>query len=282
MHGSSGRLSLSAFLDSRRRDLRVAIGAHHDELLLSTDAPGLPPAGTDRPRADAALVSSVWTVASGGSLSDKELEHLIELRDSASASLPAMPLTVRARLLGLIDAATQAHSIEWKRRIAMRLGELEGEVIERWSGIEMALRDDGLDGDPQFSDPVVPFLQLSPLDIEHSGGRLRVMTYQGDDGFGLWCTPAVEELRVRSGIFRTVHELALPRGRVAQVDVTVEDGIIVEVMLHLDVHQVLLLAGEVEEGWEGELHFVRFDESVLVFRDAIDADGIEWRPPRRA
>jgi hypothetical protein len=55
-----------------------------------------------------------------------------------------------------------------------------------------------------------------------------------------------------------------------------------EVTLAIAGRELLLIAGETSENWDGGFDLLRFDESVLVFTDPTVADRLDWRPARPA
>jgi hypothetical protein len=146
---------------------------------------------------------------------------------------------------------------------------LGGCRVTRWFGIEMALRDAGPDGLPDWQDESVPFLQLSRLNlILADGTRAAIITYQNDDRFGLCrddTLPPFEFLTSEPGsIFRERPLDELPPGEIRSVSVLTSDGDIAEVRLDVDGREVLLWAGEVYEQADSTLRVVPMDESILV------------------
>jgi hypothetical protein len=156
--------------------------------------------------------------------------------------------------------------------------------ITEWRGVEMAIRDVGPDGVPQFSDPPVPFLQLLSLRLALGSRDAVIHTYQSDAGFGLAIDRAPDPpvaATAWDGIYREGLLRELPTGLVTSVDVVIGDaGDIDEVVLVVGERTVLLMAGEVDEQGDGALHFRRHDESVLVFGAPTYAEGLHWFPPR--
>lgn len=161
---------------------------------------------------------------------------------------------------------------------------LSNQVISGWYGVEMAIRDEGPDGEPVFADEDAPLLQLMYVDLQLNDERLaRLTTRQSDDAFGLILRSgcAEEEAAGHEGIFRHRGLSELPVGEVSSVHVTSsENGDVVEVALVVGGHELVLIAGEVHETMTGSLHFHRFDESVLVFADRRAFESIDWIPPR--
>lgn len=148
----------------------------------------------------------------------------------------------------------------------------------------MALREEGPDGGPQFTDPAVPCLQLWGMQACLDDGRaLRILTYQDDDLFGLWPhrrpDPRLENRAGWDGIYRWTALSELPTGPVADVAVFAEEGVLAEVDLRVGGRPLVLVAGELIEDWT-RVVFSRLDESVLVFTDPAAAERVEWSTPQ--
>jgi hypothetical protein len=161
---------------------------------------------------------------------------------------------------------------EWRR--------LRGGHVVAWRGVEMALREN-VGGQPQFTDPTVPCLQLLQLDMQLSAGSLRrIGTSPDDDLWGLMVHGGGEGgfAFPFDGIYRERVLEELPTGVVDDVAVVLdeEERVIAEVVLRVGGSRLLLVAGELYEGLEGQLTFAHLDESVLAFVDPRQADAIAW------
>lgn len=125
-------------------------------------------------------------------------------------------------------------------------------------------------------------LQLTRLElmfgIQHG---CTIHTYQDDTEWGLQLTPdrQREGPREWEGIYRQ-RALDLPLGRIDSVDVRIDEDTLAEVTLRFAEAELLLIAGEVWENFDGTLDFHRYDESVLVFTDPAAASALVWIPPR--
>jgi hypothetical protein len=147
--------------------------------------------------------------------------------------------------------------------------EIAGNTVYGWVGVEMAIREEGPSGLPQFEDPAIPFLQFSLLYAEFENAVLRVGTYQNDDNWGLRCDREeaipLDWSEEAGSIFRTRNLAELPRGLIEGIDPVLDSsGDLVEVTLRLALGTVVLRAGEVHEERGGGLRIVSPDESILV------------------
>ena len=231
--------------------------------------------------ADADLHGWASIVADGGALVGGDLASLI----SASERRAPVPRRAAARgALRLRRSGGRRDSralIQWLRKVGQRFVDLGGTSITGWSGIEVALRDLGDDDRPQFEESEALFSQLLSLDVDHGAGRSRVTCSQNDDVFGLCIEPVTKEGDDGPvGILRSSAGFDAPVGVVEDVMVTVEEAVIAEVGLTVAGRQMLLIPGEVEEGQRSRLTMRRLDESVLLFPDAVAAEGLAWVPPR--
>jgi len=85
----------------------------------------------------------------------------------------------------------------------------------------------------------------------------------------------------RTSMARSRALAELPVGEIVDASIRAsEDGLIAEVHFRVEERRLILIVGEVWEEPGNRLSFHRLDESVLVFTDAADADGIDWIPPR--
>lgn len=170
---------------------------------------------------------------------------------------------------------------DWLREQADQLEALAGRDVAGWRGVEMAIIGGGHAGSRAvFTDPRAPFMQFYFLEISlDSGGRHLIETYQDDDGFGLWLTDRRPGWEGHEGIFRTTVP-DLPTGPIEAAQVTREADLLAEVTLTIAGQELLVIAGETRENWDGGFDLCRFDESVLVFTDIAAADRPDWRPLR--
>jgi hypothetical protein len=162
---------------------------------------------------------------------------------------------------------------------------LAGQTVTCWEGVEMALRDTTPSG-PQFIDAEVPLLQLVRVDLTiDAHHRCTIHTYQDDSqddtAWGLQLAPDKPRADPRDwdGIYRQ-RSLELPVGRIDGVDVRIDEDTLAEVTLRFAEAELLLIAGEVWENFDGTLDFHRFDESVLAFTEPAAASALVWIPPR--
>jgi hypothetical protein len=166
------------------------------------------------------------------------------------------------------------------REQASRFEALVGLTLTGWRGVEMALYGGEDRGDAVFLDPRAPFQQLRLLRMELAGERTALVdTYQDDDGWGLWLTEREPRWDGYYGIYREGRP-ALPTGPIRSVAVWLYDGLLAEVRLRIGEQELLLVAGETSENWDGGFDLHWLDESVLVFTDTAAADWLPWKPAR--
>ncbi len=161
---------------------------------------------------------------------------------------------------------------DWLNERVREFTALRGRTVRTWTGVEMAFFEDP----PRFEDPRAPFLQLLNLDATLDGEALSIVTYQDDDAWGLWTQPPGRYREQRRDLPRTAPA-ELPTGRIDDVTVRLEHGILAEVLLHVGSRPLLLLAGEAYEERGDNLYFCRLDESVLAFTDPAAAATVPWR-----
>ncbi|GAB2582900.1 hypothetical protein [Microlunatus antarcticus] len=164
---------------------------------------------------------------------------------------------------------------DWLARQRNLLEALVGVTVTSWDGVEMAIREDSGDG-PQFTDPQVRFLQLAWLRLRSGPDEQTIGVYQGDGWFGL-CVEAAGRPSPQDcyGIMRW-RALDLPVGRIDGVKIDFDEGTLARITLTIDGRDLLLVAGEVCETLDGRLEVHRLDESVLVFRDPVEAEKVHW------
>ncbi len=157
----------------------------------------------------------------------------------------------------------------WVEQQAESFRALRGCTVSGWIGVEMAVRDAGPGGLPQWRDDSVPLLQLGRLDLILSGGPVAsIVTYQNDANWGLSLRddlpPVQPDSPAPESIFRTRTLNELPAGEISAVAVLLDDSEdITEVRLGIGGHEVPLRAGEIYEHAD-RLQVVTSDESILV------------------
>ncbi|GAA0454015.1 hypothetical protein Aca07nite_66600 [Actinoplanes capillaceus] len=169
----------------------------------------------------------------------------------------------------------------WLRDQAAVFLALRGRVVGSWQGVEMAVRG-GDEGEPEYEGPDVPCLQLLLLDaVMADGAAVSIDTYQNDCYFGLWAKPQARcEGDDWGRGYRRRALTELPTGPVEEVSVYLDGEILAEVSLRIAGRELLLVAGESDEDWSGELTWRRLDESVLVFTDPEAVAKVRWVPDR--
>ncbi|UMP00197.1 hypothetical protein [Amycolatopsis sp. EV170708-02-1] len=173
---------------------------------------------------------------------------------------------------------------EWLAVQARNFKALRGRRIDRWVGVEMALREDPAGTGPQFADPEVPCVQLYWLQAWlDDGSAVEIGTYQGDDGFSLGGHPSDKSSDDGrwDGIYRWRSFPELPAGSVEQVAVFLDQCLLAEVHFLIGTRPLALVAGELEERHDGGLTFQRLDESVLAFTDLVAVERAPWSTARQ-
>src|SRR5947209_357740 len=75
---------------------------------------------------------------------------------------------------------------DWIRREAESLRALLGRTVTQWTCVEMALREAGPNGLPEWCDESIPALQLNRLDLILTGGPVAsIIALQNDYGWSL-------------------------------------------------------------------------------------------------
>jgi hypothetical protein len=174
----------------------------------------------------------------------------------------------------------------WITERVREVGQLRGQQIKAWTGVETALREETAVGGPQFEDRAVPCLQLLTLGAALGDGTfVNVGTYQDDSAWGLWLHRAASDHSADwagvAGIYRMRTLSELPTGEVDGVSTFLDEEVLAEVVLRIRGRPLLLMAGELYESAQERLVFTRCDESVLVFTDPSAAQSVDWVPERR-
>lgn len=149
------------------------------------------------------------------------------------------------------------------------LSSMKGQIVIRWIGMEMALRESGNDGLPDWEDESIPYLQLERLDAELEVLQFaRITTYQADD-FGLCRNDDLDDLPLGeltdpASIFRNRELLELPVGRIDDVKVFIAEGEIHEMHFLIGKERMTLITGEVYEHPNKSLTIALMDESILL------------------
>ena len=169
--------------------------------------------------------------------------------------------------------------MEWRAEVVVNVERLRGRTVRRWRGIEMALREEGADGVPQFEVEELPVVQLLVLELMLDDGPITIQTWQDGDEWAL-CTDR-RTLVFSGGLSSSYREselVGLPCELVSNVVVRLNDRKNVEEVLLAFENgaEVLLIAGEAYEHKDHSARFTRGDESVLLFRDPADAARLEW------
>jgi hypothetical protein len=163
----------------------------------------------------------------------------------------------------------------WVKQQFEFLNTLRGNTIIDWLGAEMAVRESGKNGLPQWYDDSIAVLQFSRIDMVFSNSQFSsILTYQNDDHWGLYRKDDLPILKFQNmeptSIFRERHLIELPIGKIDSIEITLdkETDDISEVKLDICGKLINLMAGEVYENPNNKLQTVKMDESVLVQLDS--------------
>ena len=166
---------------------------------------------------------------------------------------------------------------------------IAGRSVANWQGPEWPVREDDNYKATAYVSPDYAAWPLAWLRVDFDDDQqLDFATYQDDGYFGLSCRGAVSQSLkdYQPDHFRLHPHLDLPKGVVTSVSVTLDDTVLddpnqddcvlTEVTLTIGKRLILLIAAEAygPEEWH------RYDESVVVLRDATTVDQIAWIPPR--
>lgn|GEM_PF-680203 len=176
---------------------------------------------------------------------------------------------------GLYQNPTEVFSRAWQRYRWTQcqidaLKSLRAVTVIRWIGTEVALRESGTDGLPDWEDNFVPYLQLDCLDVELEGSKVaRIVTYQDNDDFGICRRDDLGQFTLSeeidpTSIFRRRELSELPVGCIDGVNVLTSHGVICRLELLLGRNRVTLIPGEVYEQEDCSLKIKSPDESILV------------------
>lgn len=165
---------------------------------------------------------------------------------------------------------------------------LQGQVVVRWQGLEMALSEGLPSAGALWEDPAIPFLQLVNIDVELANGQAFRIVSQSEDGTGfhglfvleLERPPGLSPASDLSSIYRDRELHELPTGKVVVTGLRKEGpNATIEAKLRIGDADLSLLAAEVHEQLGGCLAIVEPDESILV-----QVNGLRPKPrsPRRA
>lgn len=133
----------------------------------------------------------------------------------------------------------------WAEQQAEYFRRLNGCFVTGWVGQEMAIREQGLSGKPEFHDLEIPYLQVNPLYAVTMDGVHRISTYQNDVTWGLCvledCGDPPSESHEPGSIFLTRSMFELPPGRIEGVSLSFGDeGDIEEVIFSIGGKRITL------------------------------------------
>ena len=172
---------------------------------------------------------------------------------------------------------------DWTNDIATALDALIGHSVIGVMLEEMALY--GPDAFGVFSHPDLPFFQAGILELRTDAGMiLHIGTAQDDEAWSLWprfiAPEACLAVRPENGCFRTRSMTEFPVGIISSIEYAPShDGMIRDMSLVIGGRRVILLAGEVDEDFQGRLTVHDRDESVLIFLDESEYERTVFNAP---
>ena len=159
----------------------------------------------------------------------------------------------------------------WVNQQIEFLNALRGNTIIDWLGIEMAVRESGKNGLPQWYDDSIEMLQFDRVDMIFPNSQFSsIITYQNDDHWGLYRKDDLPILKFDNNeptsIFRERHFVELPIGKIDSVEIKLDNDSndISEINILICGKLINLMAGEVYEDLNDKLKTVNMDESILI------------------
>jgi len=166
----------------------------------------------------------------------------------------------------------------WIASKITELKSLKGEVIEKVMINDMAIIEND-NGNHVFTHPGCPFIQAQQLYLflKDKG----VSKIQATDDGCIFLSPTNDADLIRSNdvnsIFRLYENTNFPLGKIDSLSIKQNKALdINEVNIIINNKPVLLKSGEVFQNNDGSVSIKDDDESVLVFFNPADVDGINF------
>jgi hypothetical protein len=145
----------------------------------------------------------------------------------------------------------------------------------------------GPDERPSFTHPKLAFVQALTLELRfENGGTLQIDCWQDDDEFALCPRRVSPEQRLSptndplNTIFRLRQMSEFPVGWIRRVEWQIDERENIQVIsLYFDSTELIICAGEVDEGMDGTLTVFKKDESVLIFLDRAAYERTVFNTP---
>jgi hypothetical protein len=151
---------------------------------------------------------------------------------------------------------------------------LKNTEIDEWLISEMALFENGRDGNAQFQHPNCPFVQAVNIQWKLIDGRyVNLLNYQDDYCFGISANyyeePVLKhEAYVDSkSIYRISDGSNFPIGKVSNISFSHDEyQNVTSISIVINNVEILLKAGEVMEDWNETYIIHEMDSAILLFR----------------
>ena len=151
---------------------------------------------------------------------------------------------------------------------------LKNTKIDEWLIYEMALFENGTDGNAQFQHPNCPFVQAINIQWKLMDGRyINITNYQDDYCWGMYAKyneePALkhEPYVDFKSIFKISTASDFPTGKVSNVSFSHDEyQNVTSISIVINNIEILLKAGEVMEDWNETYIIHEMDDAILLFR----------------
>lgn len=138
----------------------------------------------------------------------------------------------------------------------------------------------GNDNEQSFYEhPLCPFIQSIFIFLKTKDNLYMISNYQNDCIFGICIeTTTPEELKLRTEKQeKTSYPKNFPLGKITDIAINLsKSNDILEILLEIEEKNILLKAGEVEEGWENTFAVNPDNNAILIFTEPEDIKQVKW------
>lgn len=169
--------------------------------------------------------------------------------------------------------------VAWISLHIRRCRSLADDQVLGWYAWRMALRENGPDGQPQFDDPSMPFIQCTRVFVRTlKVGWVFFDTELDDDTWGIYADRVASMPEYgNEGIFSEGPLDNLPKGKIDAVEVRLSPFENIErVMLSVEGKRIWLIAADAYEQFDGSLKLMERDEQIFLFTDEKALSTIQW------